>query len=161
MGAENKTNRVGWIVMLILSILFLVWTIPLLTLSGGQIIFEQGLKYADSPFNVASLDPAALGYINLSMLKPLWEEIWIGIFGIYCAFSLKANRKHARLLSFAWGIMLITNAAIQGVYEVVFLDWSSACLQTYLFLALGTIAIVSLLLTRVQFSLQPAQDRSK
>ena len=137
--------------MLILSVLFLLWTIPLLLLSGGQVILEEGLKYAGSAFNIENLDEGALGYINMSMLKPLWEEIWIGILGIYCALGLKLGRKHAWWLGLLWGIMLIVNGVIQGVYEVVILGWSSACLQTYLFLVLGAIALISLMIVRKNY----------
>ena len=149
MTKEQRSNV--WIIMMILSALFLLWTIPLLLLSGGQMIFEEGLKYAGSSFDIGVLDKGALGYINLSMLKPLWEEIWIGILGFYCALGLKQGKKYAWNLSFMWGIMLIINAAIQGVYEVVLLDWSSACLQTYLFLVLGIVSVTSLLITRKSY----------
>ena len=147
--------------MLILSVLFLLWTIPLLLLSGGQVIFEEGLKYAGSAFDIAALDEAALGYINMSMLKPLWEELWIGILGIYCAVSLKRNRKHAWWLSFSWGIMLIINAVIQGLYELVILGWSSACLQTYPFLALGLVAVASLIVAKMNFIPNMAKSPSE
>ena len=56
MKKVNTSNKGGWVVMLILSILFFAWTIPLLLLSGGQVIFEEGLKYAGSPFNVGIMD---------------------------------------------------------------------------------------------------------
>jgi hypothetical protein len=140
-----------WLIMLVLSALFLLWTIPLLLLSGGQMIFEEGLKYAGSSFDIGDLDEGALGYINLSMLKPLWEEIWIGFLGIYCALGLKQGREYAWKLGLGWGVMLIINAAIQGVYEVVLLNWSSACLQTYLFLVLGIVSVTSLLLTKKRY----------
>jgi hypothetical protein len=146
MKPQKPSKNYAWVIMLAVSILFLVWTIPLLLLSGGQAILEQGLKLAGSPFAVGDLDEAALGYMNMSMLKPLWEEIWIGVLGIYVAISLKQNKRHAWTLGLMWGIMLITNAAIQGVYEVIMLDWSSACLQTYLFFVIGTTAVGSLLI---------------
>jgi hypothetical protein len=63
----------------------------------------------------------------------------------------KHSKNYAWVLGFMWGIMLITNAAIQGVYEVIMLDWSNACLQTYLFLGIGTIAVGSLLIARKGF----------
>lgn len=151
MKKESTSNKNGWVVMLVLSILFFVWTIPLLLLSGGQIIFEDGLKYAGSTFNIGIMDKAALGYVNMSMLKPLWEELWIGILGIYCAFSLKGYKKHAWTLGLFWGVMLITNAAIQGTYEIAILSWPSACLQTYLFLLLGFVAVASQLITRKNY----------
>jgi hypothetical protein len=81
--------------MMVLSILFLLWTIPLLLLSGGTIIIEQGLKYADSEFVVRDIEPAALGYFNMSMLKPLWKELWIGILGIYLAVQLRKGKRFA------------------------------------------------------------------
>ena len=124
MEKENKSKV--WIVMGILSALFLLWTIPLLFLSGGQVILEDGLKYASSSFDITNLDAAGLGYLNMSMLKPLWEEVWIGILGIYCAVNLKKMKKHAWWLSLFWGIMLITNAAVQGILEVAILNWCFA-----------------------------------
>ena len=151
MKRQKPSKNYAWVIMLAISILFLVWTIPLLLLSGGQAILKQGLKLAGSPFAVGNLDGAALGYMNMSMLKPLWEEVWIGILGIYVAIGLKQNKRHAWALGLMWGIMLITNAAIQGVYEVIMLDWSNACLQTYLFLVIGTIAVGSLLIARKGF----------
>lgn len=158
MAIENKFNKSGWGVMLILSILFLAWTVPLLLLSGGTIIIEQGLKYAGSQFVVRDIEPAALGYFNMSMLKPLWEELWIGILGIYLAIQLRQGKRFAWWLSLFWGVMLITNAIIQGAYELVILNWSTACLQTYLFLLLGTTAVASLLIARKGYSRNLAQQ---
>ena len=151
MTAENRSNRYLWVVMMVLSILLLLWTVPLLLLSGGTAILEQGLELAGSPLAVSELDEAAQGYLNMAMLKPLWEEIWIGILGIYYALGLRQKKKHAWILGLFWGIMLITNAAIQGAYELIILNWSNACLQTYLFLLLGVIAVPSLLVTRRGF----------
>ena len=134
--------------MLVLSLLFLTPTLPMLFLSGGKDILIQGLKLAGSTFNVGDLDQAALGFLNMSMLKPLWEEIWIGIFGVYCAISLKQGKPYAWPLSLFWGIMLITNGVIQGAFELLILGWSYACMQTYLYLGLGIIAVISMILAR-------------
>ena len=148
MSCQKPFPKYPWVVMMILSTLFLLWTVPLLLLSGGTVIIEQGLKYAGSQFVVADIEPSALGYFNMSMLKPLWEELWIGILGIYLVLQLRKGKRFSWGLSLFWGIMLITNAVIQGIYEIVILNWSSACLQTYLFLSLGAIAVVSLLFAR-------------
>jgi hypothetical protein len=159
MTKEKGFPKYLWVVMMVLSILFLLWTLPLLLLSGGTIIIEQGLKYAGSEFVVADVEPAALGYFNMSMLKPLWEELWIGFLGIYLAATLRQGKRFAWWLSLFWGIMLITNAAIQGFYEIVILNWSQACLQTYLFLGLGIVTLVSLMIARKRFfafSLRPS-----
>lgn len=162
MTKEKKFKNKLWIIILILSLLFLLWTVPLLLLSGGgRDIVESGLKLAGSTFQVEDLDPAALGFFNMSMLKPVWEELWIGIMGIYLALTLRQGKPYAWWLGFFWGIMLITNAAIQGIYEVVILRWSSACLQTYLLLVLGMVAVSSLLITRKSYISQSVLYRSK
>jgi hypothetical protein len=148
MTSQTKSSRFVWVTMMVLSILLLVWTVPLLLLSGGEAILIQGLNLAGSPLAVEELDEAAQGYLNMAMLKPLWEEIWIGVFGIIFALGLKQKNPYAWTLSLFWGIMLITNAVIQGVYEVAILNWSNACLQTYLFLLLGTVSVVSLWVAR-------------
>jgi hypothetical protein len=49
MTAENRSNRYVWVIMMVLSILLLLWTVPLLLLSGGTAILEQGLDLAGSP----------------------------------------------------------------------------------------------------------------
>ena len=94
------------------------------------------------------------------MLKPLWEEIWIGILGIYCAVGLKNGNKYAWTLSLFWGIMMLSNAAIQGIYVLVVLKWSTACLQTYFFLFVGAVAFVSMLIARNRyFNNQPGEQK--
>jgi hypothetical protein len=156
MAAEYTSNRAVWVIMMALSILLLVWTVPLLLLSGGEAILVQGLNLAGSSLAVEEIDEAAQGYLNMAMLKPLWEEIWIGVFGIFCALALKQKKRYAWTLSLFWGIMLITNVVIQGAYEVAILNWSNVCLQTYLFLLLGTVAVVSLLVARKGYFCQQA-----
>lgn len=151
MKEEKGFPKYPWVIMMVLSVLFLLFTVPLLLLSGGTIIIEQGLKYAGSQFDVADIEPAALGYFNMSMLKPLWEELWIGILGIYLAVMLRQRKRFAWVLSLFWGIMLITNGVIQGIYEIVILNWSNACLQTYLFLILGIVAVLCMVVARKNY----------
>ena len=71
---EESRDKTTGIIMLVLSILFLMWTLPLLLLSGGSVILEQGLKLAGSSLAIGDIDKAARGYLNMAMLKPLWEE---------------------------------------------------------------------------------------
>jgi hypothetical protein len=144
-----------WAVVLVLSLVLALWTV--LVFAGGGFILDQSLQMAGSAMGRGDFDEAGLGFLTMAMRKPLWEEMWIGILGVYCAFGLKKKKKHTWTLGVFWGIMLMTNAAIQGGYEVLVLKWPSACLQTYLFLLLGAIAVVSLLFTRRGFF--PYQDQ--
>ena len=136
--------------MVVLSIIFIIAT--LFILSQGPRVLPRGLELAGSTQVLEDIEKKALGFMTMSMLKPLWEEIWLGIFGLFFAFGLKQKMKYAWTLSLIWSVMLIVNAAIQGGYEVIILKWSNACVQTYIFLIIGVIALVSLLITRKQYS---------
>ena len=150
MTKEKGLTKYVWVIMVILSIILIVWT--LFVFSNGVKILPRAFELAGSTQAIEDIEKKALGFMNMSMLKPLWEEIWIGIFGLFFAFGLKQKKKYAWTLSFFWGVMLITNAAMQGGYEVFILKWSNACLQTYVFLLLGMIALFSLLITRKEYS---------
>ena len=141
-----------WLIMLILSCLLLAFTV--FAISTGDSVLENGLKqFARSSFDLGSLDEAAYGFLTMAMIKPLWEEVWFGIFGIFFALGLKRKMKYAWTLSIVWSVMMLANGIIQGGYEMFILKWPSPCTQTYIFLVLGIIALVALLLTRKGFSL--------
>ena len=79
--------RVWWVV-LILACLFFAWTA--FTLSNGNSVLEQGItRFARSSFDLGTLDKAAHGFLVMSMVKPLWEELWIGILGVFLALGLR------------------------------------------------------------------------
>ena len=149
MAKESGKNV--WLIMLILSCLLLAFTI--LAISTGDSVLEKGLKqFAGSSFDLSNLDEPAHGFLTMAMLKPLWEELWLGIIGIFIALGLKRKMKYAWTLGIVWGAMMLVNGIVQGAYELFILGWSSPCTQTYIFLALGLIALVGLLVARVGFS---------
>jgi hypothetical protein len=149
MAKEKGFKKNVWMVIAILSIIYLVLT--LFIMSNGEDVLKTGLELADSSQDTADIEENALNFINMSMLKPLWEGIWMGIFGLLIAFGLKKKINFAWMLGIVWGIMWLTNAAIQGGYEMLILGWSSVCVQTYLFLILGLITLPSLLIAKEEF----------
>jgi hypothetical protein len=150
MTKENGFSKNVWLIMMVISALFIILTIFII--SNGTRVLVRGLELAGSPMLVDDIEAKALGFINMSMYKPLWEEIWIGVFGVVFAIGLKQGKKYAHTLGIIWSLMLVTNAIIQGGYEVIVLKWSNACLQTYVFLVLGIIPLISLLITRKGFT---------
>ena len=146
MTEEGGLDRHVWKIMMALSTIFIIWT--LFMISRGTEILPTAFRLAGSSQLTEDIEKSALEFMNMTMLKPLWEEIWIGIFGLFIASGLKRRRRYAWTLGIFWGIMMITNGVIQGGYEILILGWSKVCLQTYGFLLLGVIALVSLLLTR-------------
>jgi len=150
MTKEKGFKKNVWIVIMVLSIVFIIMS--LFIMSNGENVLKTGLELAGSSQDTADIEENALNFINMSMLKPLWEGIWMGIFGLLIAFGLKKKINFAWMLGIVWGIMWLVNAAIQGGYEMLILGWSSPCVQTYLFLILGLIALPSLLIAREEFS---------
>lgn len=150
MSKEKGFHKYVWVIMLIFSVMLLAWCLLVLAFSRDTIL-EDLIKLAGSSLIKEDLDEAALGFMNMAMLKPLWEEVWIGIFGIYCALALKGHKQDGWMLSFFWGIMMVTNAVIQGGYEIFILGWSYACMQTYFFAVIGIIPVAALLLTRKKY----------
>jgi hypothetical protein len=150
MNKLDNLNQHVWKIMMVLSIIYIVWT--LFIMSQGSKILPTAFKLAGSPQLTEDIEKSALDFMNMSMLKPLWEGLWAGIFGLFIALKLKEKKKYAWTLGVFWGIMMITNAIIQGGYEILILGWSNVCLQTYMFLFLGLIALGSLLTSRKSFT---------
>ncbi len=145
--------------MMGLSIIYIVWT--LFIISQGTKILPTAFKLAGSSQSTEDIEKTALDFINMSMFKPLWEGLWAGFFGLFIAFKIKAKKKYAWTLGVFWGIMMITNAVIQGGYEIFILGWSKVCLQTYMFLFIGIVALGSLLITKKTFSKNNKDRRKK
>ena len=150
MTDEKGLGRHVWKIMMVLAVFFILWTIFMM--SRGDEILPTAFKLAGSPQLTKDIEKSALEFMNMTMLKPLWEGIWVGIFGLAFAFGLKEKKIYAWTLGVLWGLMLITNAAIQGGYELLILRWSKVCLQTIMFLVPGVIALASLLIARKEFS---------
>jgi hypothetical protein len=150
MAREKGFKKNVWIVIMVLSIIFIIMT--LFIMSNGENVLKTGLEIAGSSQDTTDIEEKALNFINMSMLKPLWEGIWMGIFGLLIAYGLKKKINFAWTLGIIWGIMWLTNAAIQGGYEMLILEWPSVCVQTYLFLILGLISLPSLLIAREEFT---------
>lgn len=146
----SEKGNSAWQVVLILSILFIGWTI--FTISNGNTILQNGLRmWAGSSFDLGTVEDKALGFMNMAMMKPLWEEIWIGIIGLFCAVGLRRGMRFSWQLGLIWGAMLLVNGIVQGSYEMAGLGWSMPCPQTFIFLVLGIVALASLLVSRKRF----------
>jgi hypothetical protein len=147
---EKGFGRHVWKIVMVLSVFFILWTIFMM--SRGDEILPTAFRLAGSSQSTEDIEKSALEFMNMTMLKPLWEGVWVGIFGLAFAFGLKEKKRYAWTLGILWGIMLIANAAIQGGYELLILGWSKVCLQTIMFLVPGVIALASLLIARKEFS---------
>ena len=150
MAKESRFSRNFWWVLIIISCLFLAFYVFAMSNPGS--ILETGLsEYAGSSFNLEELDEAGRGFLEMSMIKPLWEGLWVVVFGIFIALKLRQMKKYAWTLAAIWSVMILAYGVVQGGYEMVILGWSSPCFQTYLFLVFGIIPLVFLLVAKKGF----------
>lgn len=82
MDREKRFTKHVWLITMILSITFIVWT--LFVFSKGDAILETAFKIAGSPLVAGYIEEAALGFQCMAMSEPLWEGIWIGIRIVLC-----------------------------------------------------------------------------
>jgi hypothetical protein len=69
MTKEKGFNKHGWKIMMILSIIFIIWT--LFVISRGTEILPTAFKLAGSSQLTKDIEKSALEFMNMSMLKPL------------------------------------------------------------------------------------------
>ena len=153
MTTESGFSRNVWWVVMIVSVLFLAFNVFAMSNPGS--ILETALsKYAGSSFDLEQLDKTTRGFLDMSMIKPLWEGLWAVVFGIFIAFKLKQMKKYAWTLGTMWSAIILAFGVIQGGYEMIILGWPGPCFQSYLFLIFGIIPLVCLLMAKKGFPQQ-------
>ena len=94
MTTESGFSRNVWWVVMIVSVLFLAFNV--FAMSNPSSILETALsKYAGSSFDLGQLDKTTRGFLDMSMIKPLWEGLWAVVFGIFTALKLKQMKIYA------------------------------------------------------------------
>ena len=86
------------------------------------------------------------------ILRPFWDEILFGIFGLYCAWGLKKRESYAWNLGVFWGVMMLAAGIALGLSELIIGKWLSICVVTGLYCVIGTIALGYLLIIRKEFT---------
>ena len=71
-------------------------------MSRGDEILPTAFKLAGSSQSTEDIEKSALEFMNMTMLKPLWESVWIGIFGVFFALGLKEKFEAARKEATEW-----------------------------------------------------------
>ncbi len=151
MAQESGFSKNVWWVVMIVSGAFLAFNV--LAMSNPGAVLETALsEYADSSFNLSLLDEDTRAFLDMAMIKPLWEGLWAVVFGVFIALKLRQMKRYAWILGVMWSGMILAYGVIQAGYEMVILGWASPCFQSYLFLILGIPPLVCLLVARKGFS---------
>jgi hypothetical protein len=84
--------------------------------------------------------------------RPFWDEIIFGFLGLYCARGLQRKEPFAWKLGMVWGVILLTAGIALGFSELMIGKWQSICVVTGLYMLIGVVSLVSLYLSRKQFT---------
>lgn len=150
MAKVNRFSRNVWWGVLIISFLVLLFNVFNI-INPGSVLETALTHYVGSSFDLGKLDTATRGFLDMAMIKPLWEGLWLVVFGIFITLKLKQMKKYAWILGIMWSATLLAYGVIQGVYEMFILGWSGPCFQTDLFLGFGIISLACLLVAKKGF----------
>ena len=99
------------------------------------------MEYPGSSLTWETLDEESKAGMYFLILRPFWDEILFGIFGLYCAWGLKKRESYAWKLGMVWGVMVLAAGIALGLSEIIIGKWLSVCVVTYLYCIIGLIAL--------------------
>jgi hypothetical protein len=110
------------------------------------------MEYPGSSLRWVDLDENSQIGMWFLILRPFWDEIIFGIFGLYCAWGLKKRESYAWNLGMVWGIMVLASGISLGLSEIFIGKWLSVCVVTYLYCITGLTALSSLFILKKEFT---------
>ena len=147
---EKGREKYIWLIFTIMSILIILSSV--FFMAFPEITFDISMEYPGSSLTWESLDEASKAGMYFLILRPFWDEILFGIFGLYCAWGLKKRESYAWNLGVFWGVMMLAAGIALGLSELIIGKWLSVCLVTWLYCLIGLIALGSLLIIRKEFT---------
>ena len=143
---EKGSEKYVWIIFAIMSILIILSSV--FFMAFPEITFDISMEYPGSSLTWESLDEASKAGMYFLILRPFWDEILFGIFGLYCAWELKKNKSYAWNLGVSWGTMMLLAGIALGLSELYIGKWLSVCLVTYLYCIIGVISLSCLFIMK-------------
>ena len=138
-----------WLIFALMSVLILLSST--FFMAFPEISFDISMEYPGSPLRWADLDENSQVGMLFLILRPFWDEIIFGIFGLFCAWGLKNGERFAWNLGLAWGLMMLVAGIVLGLSELLIGQWPEICLVTILYNIIGLIALGSLFIVRKEF----------
>ena len=149
MVEERGRTRCVWPVIVILAVVIIGFSF--IFMAAVDLVLDVLLENAGLSWTLESLDEGAVATLRFMTVRPVLNEIWFGIFGLFCAWGIKRKVRFAWKFGLLWGLMLIVIGIINAVYELFILGWSETCLQAPEFIIVGVIALGCLLLVEKEF----------
>lgn len=145
-------GRYVWLVIVILALFLMVSGLLGVSMSIGRV--DYWLEMSGSLSTVESLDEGAVAAFSFifggGWMLSGW--VYLGIFGLFCAWGVKRKESFAWKLGVLWSVLLIAYAIILAMSELFVLGWSTVCAGVPIFLIVGVPALGCLLAVRKEFS---------
>ncbi len=147
---EKGREKYIWLIFATMSIIIILSSV--FFLAFPEITFDISMEYPGSSLTWESLDEASKTGMYFLILRPFWDEILFGIFGLYCAWGLKNRESYAWNLSVSWGVMMLVAGIALGLSELFIGEWTAVCLVTILYSVIGVIALSCLFVVKKEFN---------
>ena len=147
---EKGREKYIWFIFAIMSILIILSSVFFMVFP--EITFDISMEYPGSSLTWESLDEGSKAGMYFLILRPFWDEILFGIFGLYCAWGLKKRESYAWNLGVSWGVMMLVAGIALGLSELFIGKWTAVCIVTILYSIIGVIALSSLFILKKEFS---------
>lgn len=152
MTEEKGLGRYVWPIIVILALILMVSGLIGVFVSTNRV--DYWLEMSGSSSTVESLDEGAVAAFSFifggGWMLSGW--VYLGIFGVFCAWGVKRKESFAWKLSVLWSVLLIAYAIILAMSELFVLGWSTVCAGVPIFLIVGVPALGCLLAVRKEFS---------
>ena len=136
---EKGREKYIWLIFAIMSILIILSSV--FFMAFPEITFDISMEYPGSSLTWESLDEGSKAGMYFLIVRPFWDEILFGIFGLYCAWGLKKRESYAWNLGVFWGVMMLVAGIALGLSELFIGKWSTVCIVTIVYSIIGVIAL--------------------
>jgi hypothetical protein len=143
---EKGREKYIWLIFAIMSIIIILSSV--FFMAFPEITFDISMEYPGSSLTWESLDEGSKAGMYFLIVRPFWDEILFGIFGLYCAWGLKKRESYAWNLGVFWGVMMLVAGIALGLSELFIGKWSTVCIVTIVYSIIGVIALSCLFVVK-------------
>ena len=138
-----------WLIIATMSII--IFLTSFFFVAFPEITFDISMEYAGSSLTWENLDETSKTAMRFLIVRPFWDEILFGFFGLFCAWGLKKKTSNAWNISMFWGVIMLTAGIALGLSELFIGKWPTVCLVTFVYSIIGVITLSCLFLVKKEF----------
>ena len=147
---EKGRGKYIWLIFAFMSIIIILLSV--FFMAFPEITFDISMEYPGSSLTWESLDEGSKVGMYFLIVRPFWDEILFGVFGLFCAWGLKKRLSYAWNLGVFWGVMMLVAGIALGLSELFIGKWPTVCIVTIVYSIIGVIALSCLFIVKKEFN---------